>query len=191
MQRCLYKVLIFKCNLLIFFGNSLPLLLHLKQYPLWALTFSSVRVTPIFLTGYCGVYLGAWRMNLKGDLLLQPSCVCVCVWSKICDLTQWVTVFVCIQCAYVHTCVFDVLALCEDGWVSLSSTASGKTSVAPHPLWADRRDCCMTSHWCLDDLRGHSALSLSLTVCVRARENKWVWKKKKKKIKRILNYKKK
>lgn len=74
--------------------------------------------------------------------------------------------FVCIQCVYMHTCVFDVLALYEDGRVSLSLTAAGKTSVAPHPLWAGRRDCCMTSHWCLDDLRGHYLLSPSLLLCV-------------------------
>lgn len=156
-----------------FLGNSLPLSLHLKQclFPLWALTFSWVWVIPVFLTGCSGVYLAAWRVNSKGDLLLQPSCVCVCVCEIKSDLTYWVTVFVCIQCVYVHTCVFDVLALCEDGWVSLSSTAAGKTSVAPHPLWADRRDCCMTSHWCLDDLRGHSLLSPSLSqyVCVQER----------------------
>lgn len=78
-------------------------------------------------------------MNLKGDLLLQPSSVCVCVRRKICDLTLSHCARVYSVCVYVHKYVFDVLTLYEDGLVLLSATAAGKTSVALHLLWADRR----------------------------------------------------
>lgn len=96
--------------------------------------------------------------------------VCVCEVKSV--TWHWVTVFVCIQFAYVHMCLFDVPAHYEEGWVS-SPTAAGTTSVAPRPLWADRRDCCMTSHWCLVDLRGHYLRSPSLTPCVCMQESEF------------------
>lgn len=157
-----------------FFKNSLSLWLSVTQLYLFPHFCFSVCYSCISSWG-ADVCLAVWRVNLKADLPLQLSRVCMC--SNICDLTLSHRVCVHWMCA----CIFDVLALREDGWVSLSSTAAGKTSVAPNPQWADRRDFCMTSHWCLHDLRGHSLLPLPVSrlvsACAYVGKNKWVWKR--------------
>lgn len=54
----------------------------------WTLTFSSLCVIPVFLTGRCAAYLAVWRVNLKEELLLWlyteslSLCVvsvCICI----------------------------------------------------------------------------------------------------------------
>lgn len=68
--------------------------------------------------------------------------------------------------------VFDVLALYEDGLVSLSATAAaGKTSVAPHPLWADRRGLLCDKSLMSDDLRQPYLLFPSVYVQERISES--------------------
>lgn len=134
------------------FANSLTLWLSVRQY-IRLLSELLLLLQPVLFLwlwlGCSGVDLAVWRVNLKGGLLLQLSCVCVCVRDKRNLRLNTESLRSCV-CVYVHKYVFDVLALYEDDLVLLCATAAGKTSVAAHLLWADRRtavwqviDVCM------------------------------------------------
>lgn len=130
------------------------------QY-LFPLTFSSVCVVALSLSGTVGVHLAVW--HLKGNRLVHLSSLCVCVWGEMCDFPLSHRVRACTSGAWISRPIWcsrslwrlPALVPCDweefGGFVSCGPTA-GDDCVTRHccptsfkdvfaPIWHAKRIC--------------------------------------------------
>lgn len=131
-----------------FCGNSVKLWLSEKSISVSSLLSFSVSLT-------AGVDLAVWR-ELKG----RPSSAAeLCVWRRMCDLPLCWCVFTACTCINVY--LMFSLSMSAAWYHCLRLLLGGL-------VWLLIR--CVTTHWCLGDLRGYFMLFLALSLCVCMQE---------------------